>query len=64
MTGSKHTLLRSPYTSQLYNKTGEVDRPCVATVITVNPAATGKKPAAVILYIEPFNSMLWNKNEN
>ena len=60
--GTEHDFLRSPDTRPLDNKNGEVEKSCVATGIIVTPAATGKKPADVILYIEPFNSRLWNKN--
>ena len=48
----------------LDNKNGEVNKALIATGIFVTPAATGKKPAAVISSIEPSNSRLWNKNEN
>ena len=63
-TGTEYALLRSPDTWTLDNKNGEVDKSSVTTGIIVTPAATGKKPAAIISSIETFNSRLWNKNEN
>ena len=62
--GKENVLLRSPDTRTLDNKNGEFDKACVMTGIIVTPSSTGKKPAAVISSIEPFNSRLWNKNEN
>ena len=62
--GTEHALLHSYDTRPLENKNGEVQKARVATGIIVTPAATGKKPADVILSIGPFNSRLWNKNEN
>ena len=62
--GTEHALLRSPNTMLLDNKNGEVKKYCVMTGIIVTPEATGKKPAAVILSIEPFNSRLWNNFDN
>ena len=61
---TEHALLLSPDTRTLENKNAEFDKARVSTGVIVTPAATGKKPAAVILYIETFNSMLWNKKEN
>ena len=63
-TGIEHAILCSPDTMPVYNKNGEVEKSRVATGIIVTPAATGKKPAAVILSILPFDSRLWNKNDN
>ena len=60
--GTEHALLRLSDTRPLDNKNGEVNKAHIATGIIVTPAATGKKPAAVISSIEPFNSRLWNKN--
>ena len=62
-TGTEHALLRSSDTRPLDNKNGEVDKARVATGIIVTPAETGKKPATVISYIEPFNLRLWNTND-
>ena len=59
-TGTEHALFRSPDTRSLDNKNGEVEKARVAIGIIVTPEVTGKKPAAVILSIETFNSMLWN----
>ena len=64
MAGVEHALLRSPDNSPLDNKNGEVEKARFVTGIIVTPAATGKKPADVILSIGPFNSRLWNKNDN
>ena len=64
MQGIENALLRSPGTSPLDNKNEEVNKARVATGLIVTPAATGKNPAAVISSIEPFNSRLWNKNQN
>ena len=53
--GKEHDLPRSPDTRPLDNKNGEVYKSRVATGVIVTPAATRKKPAAVISSIEPFN---------
>ena len=53
-----------PYNRTVDNKNGEVNKARVAKGIIVAPAATGKKPTVFISSIEPFNSKLWNKNEN
>ena len=45
----------APEIRALDNKNGEVDKDCFAKGIIVTPAAMGKKPAVVILSIEPFN---------
>ena len=59
--GIEHDLLRFPDTRLLDNKHEEVEKSPVATGIFVTPVVMGKKPAAVLSYIEPFDSRLWNK---
>ena len=60
--GIEHYFLHLSDNRPLDNKNIEVKNSCAATGIIVTPVATGKKPADVILYIEPFNSRFWNNN--
>ena len=64
MTITEHALLRSHDTRPLDNKNGEAEKARVATGIIVTPAEMGKKPAAIISAIEPFNSMVLNNDDN
>ena len=62
--GTEYALLRSTDARSVDNKNAEFGKYCVATGIIVTPTETGKNTAAVILYIEHFNSRLSNEYDN